>query len=62
MYEIIKVANYVDSMEKRLSTSTLQKDLDTILNPAKTSTDETTSQKYELAEKTEVTEEELSKL
>ena len=56
----IKVANYVDSMEKRLST--LQEDLDAILNPAKTSTDETTSQKYELAEKTEVTEEELSKL
>jgi len=56
-----KVTNYVDSMEKKLSI--LQKDLDAISNPAKTrSDDETTSQKYDLAEKTEVTKEELSKL
>ena len=44
-----KVANYVDSLEKRIST--LQKELDAILSPAKTSSDDkTTSQKYDLVD------------
>ena len=60
----VKSANDVDSMEKRLLA--LQKELDAILNAAKTNSDnETTSQENDLIETktlTEVTEEELSKM
>ena len=60
----VKAANDVDSMEKRLFT--LQNELEAILNPIKTSSDdETTSQENDLAEartQTEVAKEELSLL